>query len=129
MPSPTRRKPARGSKYSRFLKLLNHNLCMKGLSTTILIVVSAVVILVAALVVLAIFSGGIKPVTDFSQAKAICMQRGASVCSTLKALPNDWYSTNMLVDGNYKSCSDLEVAGSCKCDPVSQGSSTYVFKC
>jgi len=102
---------------------------MKGLSTTILIVVSAVVILVAALVVLAIFGSGITPITDFAQARSICMQRGASVCATLKTLPSDWYSTNLNINGQYKSCSDSEIAGSCKCEETSAGSKIYQFKC
>jgi hypothetical protein len=89
---------------------------MKGLSTTILIVVSAVVILVAALVVLAIFGKGIAPVADMSTARNLCIQKGAAVCSTLKDYPNDWTSANVLVNGNYMSCDTL--AAGCTCSPI-----------
>jgi hypothetical protein len=96
---------------------------MKGLSTTILIVVSAVVILVAALVVLAIFSGGIKPVTDFSQARAVCIQQGANTCSVTKCMPTTWDSRNMNVNGELKSCAESVTPSICTC------SAAGVFTC
>ncbi len=99
---------------------------MKGLSTTILIVVSAVVILVAALVVLAIFGKGITPVTDMATARNICIQKGSTVCTTLKDYPGDWNSANILVEGQYKSCADIV---SCTCTKDTANPNIYKWSC
>ena len=94
---------------------------MKGLSTTLIIVISAVVILVAALVVLTIFGQGVSQVATLAQAKSTCEAAGKASCSTTGALPPTWKApTNNIQDQGMQSC--MTVIGKtctndvCKCD-------------
>ncbi len=63
---------------------------MKGISTTLVIIVTAIVILVAALVVLTIFGGGIQPVVDLTTQRNLCLQQGAATCSSIGQMPPTW---------------------------------------
>lgn len=89
---------------------------MKGLSTTILIVVTAVVILVAALVLLTIFSQGIQNVTTITQGQALC-QASAQVTGCLSgtwSAPATWTTPTVRVaGGSPQSCESLFTLCTC----------------
>jgi len=87
---------------------------MKGLSTTILIVVTAVVILVAALVMLTIFGSGIQNVATISQAQTMCSTE-ASISCPLGWPPATWGAATKRIQatGELKSCDNLV---DCKCE-------------
>jgi len=101
-----------------FKKVQSHSLIMKGISTTLVIIVTAIVILVAALVVLTIFGGGITPIVDITQAKNMCASEGAIVCSATGQLPTNWNIQTKTV-GEARtptSCFELLGGSSCKCE-------------
>jgi hypothetical protein len=70
---------------------------MKGISTTLVIIVTAIVILVAALVVLTIFGGGMQPIVDMTQGRNICLQQVAQSCSLTGDVPPTWNVPTMNV--------------------------------
>ena len=80
---------------------------MKGLSTTLFLVVSAVVMLVTALVIITIFGGGMTQFASISDNMNHCTMTGSSSCSTVGQLPITW-GLNNIKDGNdLKSCGSL----------------------
>ncbi|MCK4496952.1 MAG: hypothetical protein KAU24_02070 [Candidatus Aenigmarchaeota archaeon] len=89
---------------------------MKGISTTLVIIVTAIVILVAALVVLTIFGGGITPIVDLTRAKSMCVSEGAIACTSTGNLPTTWYAQTKTVGSERTpmSCYEL-LSPSCKC--------------
>ena len=87
---------------------------MKGLSTTILIVVSAVVILVAALVVLTIFGGGMGQVSSITQFKNNCKLQAKTTCSSFGTLPPTW-ELEVMVQGKKTSCKEETNCNKCEC--------------
>jgi len=91
---------------------------MKGLSTTILIVVTAVVILVAALVLLTIFGTGIQTVATISQAENLCIlsaQTTACLSGTFTP-PATWGVVSVrIAGGNPQSCAQVFSGKECKC--------------
>ena len=95
---------------------------MKGLSTTLVIVISAVVILVAALVVLTIFGQGVGQVATLAQASSSCQTEGRASCSTTGILPTTWsVPTKNVENEGYKSCKwvlkdTCAESATCKCD-------------
>jgi hypothetical protein len=104
---------------------------MKGLSTTILIVVTAVVILVAALVLLAIFGNVIGNVVPITQARNICIQQGAATCPITHTKPPNWDNPTMNTPEGLKKCSEL---ATCDCNlkqTIGTGGTTqeYVWIC
>jgi hypothetical protein len=101
---------------------------MKGLSTTILIVVTAVVILVAALVLLTIFGTGIQNVATISQAQSLCLTSAQTSCA-FGAWPTTWNAVNVRISGgtpqscgqvlsDCSQCSDLKDPNRCKLTPT-----------
>ncbi len=93
---------------------------MKGISTTLVIIVTAIVILVAALVVLTIFGGGIQPIVDITEARNICLQQAAQSCSITGVLPPTWNVPTMNVRENNivapYPCSHVKIANCNKCE-------------
>jgi len=86
---------------------------MKGLSTTILIVITAVVILVAALVILTIFGTGMQTVGTVAQAQSMCVNEAAISCP-IGWPPATWnIQTKRMPNGNTYSCSQLVT---CPCE-------------
>ena len=92
---------------------------MKGLSETIIIVITAVVILVAALVILVIFQGGIGPSGDFASARNLCVSKYKVSCPLERGPPADWNTKNVRVGSAYMACSEL--APNCACAQNSDG--------
>jgi hypothetical protein len=91
---------------------------MKGISTTLVIIVTAIVILVAALVVLTIFGGGITPIVDLTTQRNICLQQAASICQTTGKMPPTWDTTFQYREGDQVktgSCEDLPGLTGCGC--------------
>ncbi len=62
----------------------------KGMSATLMIVVTAVVILIIALVLITIFSGSITPLASLAQAANNCRVQGQTTCDSTGALPATW---------------------------------------
>ena len=89
---------------------------MKGISTTLVIIVTAIVILVAALVVLTIFSGGITPVVDFTSKQSLCMAEYASVCAATDSEPPAWnVKVDVTISGEVRLCSCADLVEECIC--------------
>ena len=83
---------------------------MRGLHTSLIIVVAAIVILVVALIVLTIFGVGIGGVSDYLTQRNICVSTYTSSCSVTGTEPPNWNSQMQVnVDGSieYKSCANL----------------------
>jgi hypothetical protein len=92
---------------------------MKGISTTLVIIITAVVVLVAALVVLSIFGGGIQPVVDITQARSVCLSEAAGTCSLTGQMPSTWNSPIKSVNVGGRTvamaCSDGQLAACSDC--------------
>jgi hypothetical protein len=90
---------------------------MKGISATLLIIVSAIVILIAALVVLTIFGSGITPIVDLTNGRNLCLQQVAQSCTITGDVPPTWNAATMNVKEGDKilslPCSDAKLAN-CK---------------
>jgi hypothetical protein len=85
---------------------------MKGLSTSIVIVVTAVVILVAALVILTIFGGGMGSVGTLTNFRTQCIAQCQVTCP-LGSLPPTWTMT-VKIQGTDQSCATATgVSGTC----------------
>jgi predicted PurR-regulated permease PerM len=86
---------------------------MKGLSTTIILVVTVVVILVAALVVLTIFAQGIQTVATITQAQTMCSTE-ASISCPMGWPPTTWTTATKRIQATneLRSCDSLV---DCKC--------------
>jgi hypothetical protein len=88
---------------------------MRGLHTSLVIVVAAIVILVVALIVLTVFGVGIGGVADYLNQRNICVSTFTSSCSITGERPPTW-DAEMKVnkDGNIvnMACSDMV---SCVC--------------
>ena len=94
---------------------------MKGMSETIVIVITVVVILVAALVLLTIFGTGMANVTTISQAASICISSAQTSCLTTNTWPpSTWYSPTVKLNGNPISCNNA-VTGCGSCDDLRAG--------
>lgn len=91
---------------------------MKGISSTLVIIVTVIVVLVAALVVLTIFTGGVQPVVDITTQRNMCIQQAAVVCQSIGQLPPTWEATIEYRKGDdiVKTDSCKKLAG-CECNP------------
>ncbi len=76
-----------------FLNDQNYKLSMsdrKGMSTTLVVAVTAIIILIVALVILTIFGGGIGQVSTIVEARNSCELQGRSSCAGAGSLPITW---------------------------------------
>lgn len=92
---------------------------MKGLHTSLIIVVAAIVILIVALVVLTIFGVGIQTFTTMVQAEPFCVSQCQSSCTITKTMPPTWKADSLMVGTGAaavkKSCADVVGAASNDC--------------
>jgi hypothetical protein len=111
--------PASSGRRPNLFKGRSHIIIMKGLSTTLVIVITAVVILVAALVILTIFGRGVGQVATLAEASSVCNTQGRTSCSTAGVLPITWGVPDKNVEGQgLISCSDVlkdTCTSSCTC--------------
>jgi hypothetical protein len=90
---------------------------MKGISATLIIIVTAIVILIAALVVLTIFGSGITPIVDLTAQKNICLQQAGVTCQTTKQMPPTWNAqVQYTKDGKIEQGSCASITGCSGCD-------------
>ncbi len=92
---------------------------MKGISATLVIIVTAIVVLIAALVVLTIFGGGMQPVVDLTSARNICLQQVSQSCALTGDLPQSWNVPLTVRRGSdimHIPCSSAELAGCSSCE-------------
>ena len=99
----------------------------KGMSETLMIVVSAIIILIVALVLITMFSSSITPLGNLAQAKNNCMVQAKSTCASTGALPVTWAVQSVKT-------SDSDALLSCKslwsdCDCCPQSASETCLKC
>ena len=90
---------------------------MKGISTTLVIIVTAIVVLIAALVVLTIFGEAIWPIADITNARNMCIQQAGATCVSVGTLPPTWTAQFNYKDGGTVvpgSCAAF--FPSCKCE-------------
>lgn len=98
---------------------------MRGLHTSLVIVVAAIVILIVALVVLSIFGIGIQTFTTMVQAESFCVSQCQVSCSTTQTMPLTWNAQSVMVGTGAqavkKSCATVVAVTSCtgKCAPPS----------
>ena len=90
-------------------------MALKGMSTTLVIIVAAVVILVTALVLLTIFASSMTPIGSITQAQNQCALQARQLCETTGALPPTWELNTMIVDGVPSSCADFCGSGTSAC--------------
>ncbi len=86
---------------------------MKGISTTLVIIVTAIVILIAALVVLTIFGGGIQPIVDITEARNLCMQQAAVTCQATNKMPPAWNGDLWYTVGGVRTKGSCRVIAEC----------------
>ena len=91
---------------------------MKGLHTSLVIVVAAIVILIVALVVLTIFGVGITPVRSITDATAQCTMLCKATCRTTNSMPPTWDVKTMLVNNVLTSCATATTVASSACTGV-----------
>ncbi len=92
---------------------------MKGLHTSLVIVVAAIVILIVALVVLTIFGVGIQTFSTMVQAESFCVSQCQASCRITNTMPVTWNADSIKVNNEITSCA-TEVGGAgCtgKCAP------------
>ena len=82
---------------------------MKGLHTSLVVVIAAIVILIVALVVLTIFGVGIAPVSSLSNANAQCRNLCQATCRVTGSMPPTWDQATVLDNNVMKSCETLLV--------------------
>lgn len=85
----------------------------KGMTTSLVIVVTAVVLLVVALVLITIFGIGIGQATTIMQARNICINTGAASCQAFGTLPPTWNSKMSVMENGkvvQKACADEGLA-------------------
>jgi hypothetical protein len=70
---------------------------MKGLSTSLVVVVTAIVILVVALIVITIFTSGINTFRNVAEASNYCSTMAASSCAATGKLPPTWETATFRV--------------------------------
>ena len=92
---------------------------MKGISQTLMIIVTAIVVLVAALIVLSIFGQGIGPMLDITQARNVCIQEASATCQAVHTMPPTWDTATKTYNENgktvTKTCKNIPGLGSCDC--------------
>lgn len=95
---------------------------MKGISTTLIIIVTAIVILVAALVVLTIFGSGIQPIVDITVARNTCLQQAGVTCTASNQMPVTWTAALQYRDAGVVVIGSCKVAAGCsscgECFPI-----------
>ncbi len=89
---------------------------MKGMSHTLVIVVSAIVILVAALVIITIFGSGVQQVASLAQAEAICRASAESSCKSANTMPPTWYAPTVKYNDKLIACGNIESLKKCRCE-------------
>jgi hypothetical protein len=80
---------------------------MKGLSTSLVIVVTAIVILVVALVILTIFGTGITRFNTIAEARNFCYGIGVPSCETTGTLPAGWSRNTYETPQGIQTCAQL----------------------
>lgn len=90
---------------------------MRGIATTLVIIVTAIVILVAALVILTIFGGGVEPVVEWTSKQSLCMTEYSSICVTTDKEPPTWYAKARVtvLGAEFKFCSCDDLVDGCQC--------------
>jgi hypothetical protein len=93
---------------------------MRGLHTSLVIVVAAIVILIVALIVISIFGVGIQTFTTITQAESFCVSQCTASCSITKTMPPTWNAVSVKVGADTKSCADVVKVSTCtgKCKPA-----------
>ena len=86
---------------------------MRGISSTVWIVIVVIVMVVAAVVILNMFGVGISQVATFSEARNICIQQFTTNCMANGVVPPTWSMTTLNVGGEQTSCADLVT---CTCE-------------
>ena len=90
--------------------------CMKGMEHSLVIVVTAIVVLIVAVVLITIFTGGLRNVTPIFEKSNLCRQEAILSCRTTGKMPPAWDIQFKVIDerGNevLQSCSGL-VSGDC----------------
>jgi galactitol-specific phosphotransferase system IIC component len=87
----------------------------KGMSATLMIVVTAIIVLIIALVLITIFSGAITPLASLAQAKNSCQVQAETTCTSTGGLPATWSISSLKVpdDADLHSCQELWACNSC----------------
>ncbi len=96
---------------------------MKAISTTLIIVVTVIVVLVTALVVLTIFTGGVRPIVDLTTQKNLCLQQASVSCMSTGKMPATWHTQFEVIENGQKvtkTCKGLEGLGTCECNDKKQ---------
>ncbi len=86
---------------------------MRGLHTSLVIVVAAIVILIVALVVLTIFGVGIQTFSTMVQAESFCVAQCQSSCTITNIMPPTWKADSVKVGNDIKSCEVVVGVGTC----------------
>jgi H+/gluconate symporter-like permease len=116
-----------------FLKELNHKIYMarKGLSTTLVLIVTVVVLLIVALVLLTVFGMSISQIASVSEGKTQCGIVFGAFCTgssdTRPSPPPTWGAELFSLNGVKMSCEGICEGWASSCDKGS--GDTYVLQC
>lgn len=80
---------------------------MKGLSTSLIVVITAIVVLVVALVLLTIFGTGIQKFNSLGEAQNFCFSVGVPSCQASGQLPISWARDLHETPSGKMTCADL----------------------
>jgi hypothetical protein len=86
---------------------------MKGLETTLWIVIAAILALIIALVLLTMFGTSVASFSTLTDANNFCNNQCQISCKTLQQIPLGWATNKIKVAGDVKTCQDI--VGSCNC--------------
>ncbi len=86
---------------------------MKGLQTTLWIVIAAILALIIALVLLTIFGGSVASFSTLTDATNFCRNQCQISCSAIQQPPLGWSANKVKVAGDTKTCQEL--VGACTC--------------
>lgn len=66
---------------------------MKGISTTLIMIVSVIVIAATSVIILVLTSGGFAPASDLLIQRNICLRQASVNCGSMGELPSTWENT------------------------------------
>ena len=87
----------------------------KGMTATLMIVVTAIIVLIIALVLITIFSGAITPLASLAQAQNNCRIQAETTCTSTGSIPATWGISSLKVPDSdqLKSCQELWTCNTC----------------
>ncbi len=99
----------------------------KGITNTMWVVIASLVILIVALVVLTIFSGGLRPIQPLTSFAGNCQVQARTSCQSIGILPVNWEIPVPVNDGGQQKLMSCRQAVSGSPPSGEVGCATYQY--